>query len=317
MAPDTPLHNERVVYLNGEIIPESRALLSFRDTGFVYGDAVFDTGRTFGGKGFLLKEHVDRLYETLAYVRIDPGMPKEEMLSKTEEVLAINAALLGPDGDYWVTQRVSRGVSPVDGEAPEREGATVLIECMPLPLRARAAMFRDGIDAVVASLKRTPPSALSPNAKTNNYMNMMLAQREVASYAPGAWAVLLDETGNICEGAGCNIFVVKNGTVYTPSTEYILDGITRQVAIDLCGKDDIPVIERPLSLHSVAVADEAFFTSTSLCICPLRSFNGQQFGATPGPVTKRLMTAFSEMVGHDYVGQYLKHLSSEKTGTGF
>lgn len=144
--PAAKLHNERVVYLNGEILPESRALISFRDTGFVYGDAVFDTGRTFGGKGFMLEEHVDRLYETLSYVRIDPGMSKAEMLAKTEEVLAINAALLGPDEDYWVTQRVSRGISPVDGETPEREGATVLIECMPLPLRARAKMFRDGID---------------------------------------------------------------------------------------------------------------------------------------------------------------------------
>lgn len=317
MPADPQLHNERVVYLNGEIVPESRALLSFRDTGFVYGDAVFDTGRTFGGKGFQLKEHIDRLYETLTYVRIDPGMSKEEMLAKTEEVLAINAQLLGPDEDYWVTQRVSRGISPVDGEVPERDGATVLIECMPLPLRARAGMFRDGIDAVVSSLKRTPPSALSPNAKTNNYMNMMLAQREVASYAPGAWAVLLDETGNICEGAGCNIFVVKNGTVYTPSTDYILDGITRQAAIALCRKADIPLVERPLSLHNVAIADEAFFTSTSLCICPLRSFNGQKFGAAPGRVTKSLMDGFSKMVGYDYVGQYLKHLSDDEVGTGF
>ena len=309
--------NERVVYLNGEIIPESRAMISFRDTGFVYGDAVFDTARTFGGKPFRLKEHIDRLYETLAYVRIDPGLSKDEMYAKTEEVVTTNAGLLGPDQDYWVTQRVSRGLSPVDGEAPERTGATVLIECMPLPLKARAAMFRDGIDAVVASLIRTPPSALSPNAKTNNYMNMMLAQREVNAYAPNSWAVMLDENGNLCEGAGCNLFLVKDGKVTTPTTDYVLNGVTRQVVLELCRRNDISVEERNVTLHHAAVADEAFFTSTSLCICPLRSLNGNPFPTVGGPVTKRLMGLFSDLVDFDYAAQYHANLSTDTAGTGF
>lgn len=85
----------------------------------------------------------------------------------------------------------------------------------------------------------------------------------------------------------------------------------------MCKNADIPLVERPLSLHNVAVAEEAFFTSTSLCICPLRSFNGQKFNAVPGPVTKRLMDAFSARVGYDYVSQYLKHLSDAQAGTGF
>lgn len=309
--------NERVVYLNGEIVPESRATISFRDTGFVYGDAVFDTARTFGGKPFRLQEHIDRLYETLTYVRIDPGLPKEEMLAKTEEVVSLNASLLGPNQDYWVTQRVSRGLSPVDGEPAARTGATVLIECMPLPLKARAAMARDGIDAVVSSLTRTPPSALSPNAKTNNYMNMMLAQREVAAYAPGSWAVLLDENGNLCEGAGCNLFLIKDGKVSTPTTDYVLNGVTRQAVLELCRDNGIPVEERTLTLHHAAVADEAFFTSTSLCICPLRSLNGQAFPSVRGPVTQRLTDLFADLVGFDYVGQYLANLDSDNVGTGF
>lgn len=313
----TELRNERVAALNGEIMPESRVLLSFRDTGFIYGDAVFDTARTFGGKPFRLKQHIDRLYETLRYVRIDPGVGKEKMTEQTEKVLEMNRHLLGPNEDYWVSQRISRGLSPVDGEERAYDGATVVIECTPLPLRARAAMFRDGIDAVVSSLRRTPPEALSPNAKTNNYMNMMLAQREVQSYAAGAWAVLLDTNGNVCEGAGCNIFIVKDGVVVTPTTEFILAGVTRGAALDLCRDKGVPVEERNLSLHEVYTSDEAFFTSTSLCICPLRSMNGQTFPANPGPVTKKLMDAFSEMVGMDYVAQYLDHLSGEARGTGF
>ena len=309
--------NERVVYLNGEILPESRAAISFRDTGFVYGDAVFDTARTFGGKPFRLKDHIDRLYETLAYVRIDPSLTKAEMTEKTEEIVARNAPLLGPDQDYWVTQRVSRGVSPVDGEVPDRVGATVLIECMPLPLKARAAMFRDGIDAVVAPQIRTPPTALSPAAKTNNYMNFMLAQREVASVAAGAWAVLLDQNGNLCEGPGCNIFLIKDGVVSTPTPEFVLCGVTRRTVIDLCRDNGVDLVERNLSLHDAAVADEAFFTSTSLCICPVRSLNGKHFPAMPGPVTDRLTALFADLAGFDFRAQYLANLSDRETGTGF
>ena len=210
---------------------------------------MFDTARTFRGEVFRLKQHIERLYDTLSYVRIDPGISKEAMTEATAQVVTMNRHLLGPEDDYWVSQRISRGQIQVDGEELDRAGATVLIECTPLPLRARAPMYRDGIDAVVSSLRRTPPSALSPNAKINNYMNMMLAQREVGSFAPGSWAVLLDENGNICEGAGCNIFIVKGGVVATPPTDYILAGITRGVVLGLCRDNGIPVEERTVSLH--------------------------------------------------------------------
>ncbi len=303
--------------MNGEILPESQASISFRDTGFVYGDAVFDTARTFGGRIFRLKEHVDRLYDTLAYVRIDPGLDKEEMIQTTERIVEMNRHLLGPDDDYWVSQRISRGEIVVDREEPARIGATVLIECTPLPLKARAPMYRDGIDAVISSLRRTPPSALSPNAKVNNYMNMMLAQREVGSLAPGSWAVLLDENGDICEGAGCNVFTVKGGVVTTPPTEYILAGITRGVVLELCRENGIPVEERAVSLHQAWIADEVFFSSSALCICPVRSLNGQAYGAVPGPLTGRLMGLFKDMVGTDFVAQYLKHAGDTDANASF
>ena len=94
--------NERVCYFNGEIVPESRALVSFRDRSFRYGDGAFDTTRTFGHRLFKLEEHIVRFYKTLRYLRIDPGMAPSEMKRHTEEVLARNLHLLGPDEDYWV-----------------------------------------------------------------------------------------------------------------------------------------------------------------------------------------------------------------------
>ena len=102
---------ERVAYVNGELVRESQAVVSIRDRGFVQGDAVFDTTRTFGGKIFKLTEHLERFYDSLKYMRIDPGMSQQQMRSLTMQVLEANLPLLGEDDDYWVTQRVTRGVS--------------------------------------------------------------------------------------------------------------------------------------------------------------------------------------------------------------
>ncbi len=113
--------DERVAYFNGKILPESQVLIFFRDRGFKYGDAVFDVSRTFGGKIFRLKEHVDRLYRSLKYARIDPGLTPRQMIEITQEILERNLSLLGPDEDYWVAQRISRGVDVVGGEARARD----------------------------------------------------------------------------------------------------------------------------------------------------------------------------------------------------
>src|SRR5215471_7481198 len=134
---------ERFAYFNGQYVPERLVLVPFRDRGFKYGDAVFDTTRTFGHRVFKLAEHVDRLYRSLRYLRIDPGLPAERMIAITEEVLARNLPLLDPDDDYWVTQRVSRGLDESGRAMWKQEGATVIVERVPLPLKQRAPLYRD------------------------------------------------------------------------------------------------------------------------------------------------------------------------------
>ena len=130
--------SERVAYVNGHIVPESEAVVSIRDRGFLSGDAVFDTTRTFGGRIFRLDEHLDRFFNSLKYMRIDPGLTKDDFARLTMEVLRANVPLLDDDDDYWVSQRVSRGVR-VDGV----DRQTVVIECAPLPFKARARYYRD------------------------------------------------------------------------------------------------------------------------------------------------------------------------------
>jgi branched-chain amino acid aminotransferase len=304
------LSNERIAYHNGAFLPEGRVLLPFRDRGFVYGDAVFDTARTFAHRPFRLAEHVERLYRSLHYLRIDPGLTPAEMVAVTETVIERNRHLLGPHDDYWVSQRVSRGVTAIDGEAPVQPGPTVLVECTPLPLRERASLYRDGIRVVVPSVRRTPPEALSPRAKTNNYLNMIVADLEVGGIDPGAWAVLLDMRGHLAEGRGSNLFLVRDGGLVTPRELAVLPGISRQTVIELAGELAIPCREADLDLYDFYGADEAFLTSTSLCLCPVRSVNGRQIGGAEvfGPVTRRLIQGYSARVDCDFVDQYRRHL---------
>jgi len=306
------LENERVAWFNGKIVRENEVLIPFRDQGFLRGDAVFDMTRSFNGKAFRLEEHVARLYRSLKYLDIDPGLPPADMASISEEVLDRNRHLLGPGEDYWLAQRISRGVGRAPGDNWEHYAPNVIIDCVPLPLRERAKHFRDGIDVVTPSLRRTPPDALSPRAKMHQYLNLVLADREVKAQNPDAWAVLLDVNGNLAEGQGSNIFLIGDGRLTTPRERFVLPGVSRQATIDLARQLQLPFEEKDIDLYDAYTADECFLTSTSLCICGVRSLNGRRFsaGRVPGPVTQQLIEAYKEMVGCDFVAQYLARLDS-------
>lgn len=304
--------NQRIAYFNGSYVPESEVKVPFRDRSFLYGDGCFDMTRTFTGKPFRVEEHIERFYRSLAYLRIDIGMRQQEMIDVTHEVVRRNAHLLPPGGDWWVGQRVSRGVKSVgDGMDPwDHMGPNVVVDCMPLPFKARAEHYRDGIRVIVPSVRRTPPSSLSPRVKTHNYLNMIMGELEVHEHDPKAWAVLLDENGNLCEGIGSNIFIVKGNRISTPQGRFVLEGISRQTAIELAKAEGFEVVERDIDLYDAYTADEMFLTSTSLCLCPVTKVNGAVIGTgKPGKVAKQLLGAYSKMVGCDIADQYLTHLT--------
>ncbi len=306
-----PRAGERVAYFNGRIVPESQVLVPFRDRGFKYGDAVFDMTRTFGHEIFKLEGHIERFQDSLKYVQIDPGLTKKQWIDLSMEVVGRNLKLIGPDDDYWVGQRVSRGVDLVGGDMWETSGGpTVIIECMPLPLKARARLYRDGIDVVVPSVRRVPPQSISPRAKSHNYLNLIMGDLEAKASNKDAWAILLDINGNLAEGIGSNIFTIKDGKLRTPKVQNVLGGISRETAIELAHKLDIPVEEADLDMFDAQTADEVFLTSTSLCICGVRSVQGAKVGdgKTPGPITKALQDAYVDLVNFDWVGQYLRRL---------
>ena len=304
-------NQETIVFFNGELIPESKASISIRDRGYLHGDAVFDATRTFNGTPFKLTEHVHRLYNSLRYVRIEPGIEPEEMEHWSREVVRHNYPLLPPNQDMWVMQRISRGVDSNEPGVERRP--TILIESHAIPFAHRAPLYRDGIRMFTPSVPRIPPRFLSPRAKTHNYLNLIMGDLEAQGTDPGSWAVLLDENGNLTEGLGSNVFLVKDGAVNTPKGQFVLEGISRGIVLDLAAGLDLPVEERDLDLYDAYTADEAFFTSTSLCICPVSSINGSTVGRgkVPGPITQRLMSAYSDVAGMDFVSQYLSHLSAD------
>ena len=299
---------EPIVFFNGELKPESQVGISIRDRGYIYGDAVFDAARTFNGTPFRLPEHVRRLYDSLRYLRIDPGMAPQEMEDWSRQVVEHNYKLLPPGQDMWVMQRISRGVEPILPGDEMRP--TILIETHAIPFAQRASLYREGAAIFTPSVPRVPPRFISPRAKTHNYLNLILGDLEAPAGDPNSWSVLLDEAGNLTEGRGSNIFLVKDGTVATPKGQYVLEGITRGVAMNLASGLGMNVEERDLDMFDAYTADEAFLTSTSLCICPISSFNGNPVpgGKVPGVITRRLMDAFTDLAGMDFEEQYLAHL---------
>ncbi|WP_027135192.1 aminotransferase class IV [Geminicoccus roseus] len=312
--------NERMAWFNGEIMPEREVRIPFRDSSWLYGDGCFDMTRSFGGKLFKVKEHVARLYRSLKYLRIDPGFGPERMCAISEELFEVNRHLLGPDEDFWLGQRISRGVREVEGYQVEHHGPNVVVECMPLPFRQRAKLFIDGISVLVPSQRRVPPDSLSPRVKSHNYLNLIVASQEVHAQDPSAWPILLDMNGNLAEGLGSNIFVVKDGIILTPRDKYVLPGVSRQTAIDLARAEGIQVRETDIDLYDAYNAEEIFITSTSLCLCPATRFNGVEVGPKGqvwGPVSRRLADAYCRLVDFDYVDQYRRHYDNEAPSRPF
>ena len=301
--------NERTVWMNGTFMPESQALVPYRDRSFLYGDGAFDLTRTFKGRIFKLDEHIDRLYRSLRALHMDATMPPERMTEITREVVDRNRHLLGEDDDYWVGQRLSRGVLKVEGDNWDHYGPTVIVECSPMPIAERAHLYRDGVEVVTPSVRRIPPECLTPRAKTHNYLNLIMGDIEVKAQNPNGWAILLDMSGNLNEGLGSNIFLVKDGRIRTPREKFVLPGVSRETAMDLAAGLGIDCTEDDLDLYDAYNADEAFITSTSLCICPVASINGVAMPAgSYGPVTKRLIDAYVDLVDCDFVQQYLDRL---------
>jgi branched-chain amino acid aminotransferase len=289
-------------YMNGKWVPGTELKIHIGDRGVKGGDTVFDVARTFDGKSFRMKQHVDRLYRSLKYARIDPGMPSEEMFEISEEAIRRNEHLLAEAGDLLITQLITRGF----GRWAHSTGpATVIVEVLPCWWEY-APLFETGTHGVIARTRSYSAESLDPKIKHFSRMNMNLAELEAADVDPEAWPILADIEGNLTEGTGQNIFLVTNGVVRTPGDTSVLQGVSRAAVIDLAHRLNIPVVEEDLQPYDLYTADEAFFASTSPCVLPVTRVDRRQVGdGKPGSVTQQLLAAWSEEVGLDIVDQAL------------
>jgi branched-chain amino acid aminotransferase len=294
-------------YVNGSFVRASEAKISIFDRGFTSGEGVYDVTRSFGHKLFKLDAHIARLYRSLKYTRIDCGIPIEEMTRLSTDVFERNKHLLAPDDDCALWQVVSRGSDRFTKGRPMTASVTVF--CLPIAYHSFAREYVDGCVLVTPSTRRIPPQSLEAKAKITNKMNHTVAAFEAKQVNPRATPLMLDLDGNISETHLGNFFFVSGGKLCTSTDRTVLGGVTRSTLFALADEMGIPVVEADFTPYDVYCADEAFTASTSPSIVPVKSLNGTTIGTSiPGPVTLKLMRAWEEMVGIDFVSQALGHI---------
>ncbi|MCC4767590.1 branched-chain-amino-acid transaminase [Methanosarcina sp. DH1] len=281
--------SELLIYLDGKFVPKSEAKVSVYDHGFLYGDGVFEGIRAYNGRVFKLKEHVDRLYDSAKAIAMDIPLTKEEMSEAILETLRKNNLK-----DAYIRPVVSRGTGDL-GLDPRNCGKP----CVVVIAQGWGAMYGDlyevGLKAVSVCVRRNAPDSISPNIKSLNYLNNILAKIE-ANEKGGDEAIFLDHNGFVCEGSGDNIFVVKNNKVLTPYTISNLKGVTRATAIELLDEMGYKVIEANLGLFDLYTADEVFVTGTAAEAAPITRLDGRVIGTgKPGPMTMKMVEAFEKI----------------------
>ncbi len=293
------MSSEPLIYLNGDIVEAADARISPFDRGFLWGDGVYEITPSFDGQLYRLDDHLDRLYRSLRYVRIDPGMDQAAMAAATRETLAANAGRLEAGGMYRVGHWITRGVDTNSMSARAAGPATVMIFFRKVDVETIARNQANGLRLSVSATRRNPPECIEARAKVTSKMNQILAELDAASN--DSLSLMLDIHGNVAENSVANFFIVRNGKVITPPEGNILEGVTRKVVFELCERLDIPVEERLFTMYDVSQADECFLTSSAICAMPVREIDSfQPRLELPGPITSRLIAAFAADTGFDF-----------------
>jgi branched-chain amino acid aminotransferase len=308
----------RVVYFNGELVPEAEAKISIYDSALMFGDMVFEMTRSFNGKQFKLKEHIERLYIGLSILRIPINITREEMEKACYETIEANKSFFNESDEHRLLIDVSRGLLGIyENIEGLRKGPNVLIADFPLKwtVSSMGHLFDTGINAVITSQRAIPSSLMDPKIKNRSRIFYLMANIEVSQIeGENNWALLLDTDGFIAEGTGDNFFIVKNGVIYTPEGRNILRGISRQYIIDELGPElNIKVIEKNIEPYDVYTADEAFMTGTPFCMLPVTSLNGIKISdGTVGPTFAKLLKKWSANMNVD-IEQQIKSWKIQNT----
>ncbi|MED5578631.1 MAG: aminotransferase class IV [Nitrospinota bacterium] len=290
---------DRYVYLDGEIIEESKALISPFDRGFLWGDGVYEVTPCFNGKLFRLDEHLKRLYRSLKYTQIQCHLDLEEMKIATHETLKVNQILLEKGKMYRVGHWVTRGMDDPSMIASKAERPTIFIFWRESPSGQLLEEYSKGVKLSIVATRRVPPQCLEARAKVTSKMNQILAELDASSN--GSLSLMLDIYGNVAENSVANFFMVKDNTLYTPLEKNVLQGVTRLTVFEMAKRLGICLEEKDITLYDLSQADEYFLTSSAICAMPVNQID--RFlpkNPIPGPITEKIINEFVSETGFDF-----------------
>ncbi|WP_226040510.1 aminotransferase class IV [Natrinema sp. DC36] len=291
--------DDRYYHVDGEIVPAGEATVSVDDRGFRYGDAAFETLRAYGGTVFAWERHLERLERTCDSLSLEHGLTGDDLRERIDETLAANDL-----ADAYVRLSITRGVQPGKLTPHPDVDPTVVIYVKPLPRGGlEGEPVWDGPATVqTVETRRVPDEAVPAAAKTHNYLNGILARTELRAEsgdADGAAtadeALMCDLEGRVTEGATSNLFFVRDGELYTPTTDGpVLPGITREIVLEIARGAGMRVHEGRYEPADVLEADEAFLTNRTWELRPIATLDGLEIGG--GPITDRLSRSYDERV---------------------
>ena len=278
------------VYLNGKFVDSREASVSVFDHGLLYGDGVFEGIRSYNGRVFKLREHVDRLYESAHTIMLRMPMGKAQMMEVVKRSLRVNRLR-----DAYIRLVVTRGEGDLGLDPRKCARPTVFVIADKIRLYP-LSLYQQGLELITVATQRNVPEALNPQIKSLNYLNNILAKIEAIT-AGYEEAIMLSSSGYVTECTGENLFIVSGRQLLTPPPYIgVLRGITRQTVMDLGAKMRLDVREELLTRHDLFNAQECFLTGTAAEIVPVVKIDGRVIGAgMPGPLTKKLQQRFRQL----------------------
>jgi len=283
------------VWLDGQLLPIEQASISVMDHGVLYGDGVFEGIRSYNGRVLKLQTHLARFFESAKAIRLNLPYAADQLADAVRQTLSANDR-----ADGYIRLCATRGVGSMGLNPFLSPTPSVFVITCDLKMYPQE-LYDQGMKVITSSVIRNHPAALNPRIKSNNYLNNILAKIEAID-AGCLEAVMLNTLGNVSECTGDNIFIAKRGRLLTPPLNAgILEGITRNIVIDLAKAMGIEVREMDMTKHDLYTADEMFLTGTGAEVIAATEIDGRKIGfgdqeGKPGPMTLKLNQAFRDML---------------------
>ena len=275
------------IWLDGKLVDEKDAKISVFDHGLLYGDGVFEGIRVYNSRVFELEVHIRRLYDSAKAIRLEVPMSQSELISAVEKTVEANGVI-----DGYIRLLVTRGVGTLGLNPFICENSRLIIIADNIQLYPEE-LYEKGMKVISATTVRNHPLAIPPQVKSLNYLNNILAKIEALDYEVPE-AIMYNQGGYVAEATGDNVFIVRDGVIYTPPAEAgSLEGVTQGVVIRLAKEENLEVVEKNLTRFDLYVCDEFFLTGTAAEVIGIVEIDGRVIGdGKPGPITKLLRKKF-------------------------